>query len=61
MTITVKQLAELLQVKRNTIYRWLEIGELPQPFRVGRSVRWLDTTIATWLAERQEDATTSTQ
>jgi predicted DNA-binding transcriptional regulator AlpA len=31
-------------------------GELPQPLRLGRSVRWPAETISSWLKERAEAA-----
>ena len=40
-------------IARTTIYRLMRCGEFPEPLKVGpRAVRWLESEIETWLAER---------
>ena len=40
-------------IARATIYRLMRCGEFPEPLKVGpRAVRWLESEIETWLAER---------
>jgi len=39
-TVKDKQLAELLQVSRQTIWRWARTGVIPKPFKIGGSTRW---------------------
>ncbi len=52
--LTVKQLQELLQVDRVTIYRMLSDGRLPG-FKVGGQWRFSSQAIDDWLAERQPE------
>ena len=40
-------------IARTTIYRLMRCGQFPEPLKVGpRAVRWLESEIETWLAER---------
>ena len=50
---TVKDLAAALKLGRRTIWRMVSTGSIPQPIRLGRSVRWRRATIEAWLAERE--------
>lgn len=50
---TVKDLAASLKLGVRTIWRMLSTGSIPQPIRLGRSVRWRRATIEAWLAERE--------
>ncbi len=53
--LTVKQLAELLQVPVSTIYRWRHLGEGPRGIRVsGRHVRYRRSGVEAFLAERAD-------
>ncbi|MDP8927274.1 MAG: helix-turn-helix domain-containing protein [Actinomycetota bacterium] len=53
--LTIKQLAELLQVPVPTIYRWRHLGEGPRGIRVsGRHVRYRRSDIEAFLRERAD-------
>lgn len=53
--LTVKQLAELLQVPVATIYRWRHLGEGPRGIRVsGRHVRYRRENVEAFLVEHTD-------
>ncbi len=47
--ITVDRLAEILGVSTRTVWRLVSGGQLPQPLRFGRNVRWNYATVRTWI------------
>lgn len=49
--LTVSQVADHLRVSERTIHRLYRIGMLPQPRRIGRSLRWPVEQIADWIAD----------
>lgn len=61
--LTVRELAELLQVPTKTIYTWRYKGEGPRAVSVGRHLRFRAEDVASWLdlragrANRAEPAT----
>ncbi len=52
--IDINELARRLKVSPITIRRRLAAGELPQPKRIGRLVRWPLSTIVAWEQEQPE-------
>jgi len=52
--LTVRELAELLNVDARTVRRWRGEGKLPPAISVSGIVRWHQDVIAAWLAEREE-------
>jgi excisionase family DNA binding protein len=54
-TITVDELAELLAVDRNLVYRGLRSGEIPS-VRVGRKFIIYRPAIEAWLMKHKEGA-----
>ncbi|MGH8930055.1 MAG: helix-turn-helix transcriptional regulator [Egibacteraceae bacterium] len=53
--LTVKQLAELLQVPVSTVYRWRYLGVGPRGIRVsGRHVRYRRCEVEAFLEERTD-------
>ena len=38
--LTAKQVAEMFQVSERLVWYWVRRGELPEPIRIGRVVRW---------------------
>jgi predicted DNA-binding transcriptional regulator AlpA len=49
------ELAQLLGVRKGSIWQLVSRGHLPQPLRLTkRLVRWRRTTILAWLAEHEE-------
>lgn len=47
--LTVRHLAELLEVSVRHIWRLNAMGKLPGPVKLGKAVRWRATEIETWL------------
>ena len=52
--LTVKELAELLQVPVPTIHNWRYRRQGPKGFRVGRHIRFLKSDVESWLASQRE-------
>jgi prophage regulatory protein len=47
------QVAAKVGLERSAIYAKLQRGEFPKPIAIGRkSVRWLESDIDKWIAER---------
>jgi excisionase family DNA binding protein len=49
--ISAATLAERLDVSVRTVWRLLSSGKLPDPVKVGGSVRWRNADIAAWIRE----------
>ena len=50
-TLTFAQIMSRLGIKgRNTVYRLVRRGELPEPFRVGSTWRWYERDVVAYLA-----------
>jgi excisionase family DNA binding protein len=47
---TAREVADLLQVSLRRVWQMRDAGEIPQPFPVGRLVRWSRTVIDEWIA-----------
>lgn len=54
--LTVRELAEHLQVPLKTIYTWRYKGIGPPAVRIGRYLRFRAEDVAAWLEERANDA-----
>jgi excisionase family DNA binding protein len=50
LLIDSRQVGELLNLSTRTVWRLLSAGKLPQPVRIGRSVRWSRSDLETWIA-----------
>lgn len=37
-------------------YRLIQLGEFPKPIKLGRSSRWLQSEVETWLQQRIEES-----
>lgn len=46
---TLQTLLKQLGLSRSNIYQHLQLGEFPQPIKVGRSSRWLPAEIKAWV------------
>lgn len=46
--LTAQEVAELLEVSKQTIYRLVRANEIPH-FRVGKTVRFNEETITAWI------------
>jgi excisionase family DNA binding protein len=51
--LTVKDVAQVLNVSQRLIYQQVQIGEIPH-FRVGAAVRFEPATLAKWLHGKME-------
>jgi len=49
---TKRELARLLQISERQIEHLRKRQEIPQPFYIGRNVRWCRGLIDRWLSER---------
>ncbi len=47
--IDVTEVATILSVSTRTVWRLVSSGELPQPIRFGRNVRWRAGDIESWI------------
>ncbi len=50
--LTIDELAEVLSVKKSTIYQWVHLGLIPH-IKVGRLLRFKEGNIQKWLVSRQ--------
>ena len=49
LLLTADAVAKLLSVSRLSVWRWRSAGKLPQPIKVGRTVRWRRAEIIAWI------------
>lgn len=49
--LTVLELAKLLRCGRNTIYRMVELGQVPGTIRLGRALRFSRSAVRSWLGQ----------
>lgn len=40
LTLNVNEVSHLLGVSRRTVYRLLDAGQIPKPFKLGSATRW---------------------
>jgi len=50
--LTIDELAEVLTVKKSTIYQWVHLGLIPH-IKVGRLLRFKEESIQKWLISRE--------
>ena len=49
--LRMKDVQEMVQLSRTTIYRYIHEGRFPPPRHIGGTAKgWLDTEIAEWLS-----------
>jgi len=53
MVMTVKQVAEKIQVTKRTVYDWIKQGKL-QAYRAGRQYRITDEQLEAFLTQKKE-------
>lgn len=56
MFISVKEAAQILNVKEATLYLWSERGDIPS-YKFGRLVRFKKADIETWAESKKMNAT----
>lgn len=54
--LTLRQLAEVLQISQRNARALAAKGALPRPIRVGRLVRWRREAVERWLSAQGESA-----
>ncbi|MGQ7262921.1 helix-turn-helix transcriptional regulator [Vreelandella sp. V005] len=59
--IRIKAVMERTGLARSTIYKYISLGQFPQPIKLGtRAVAWVESEIDTWINDsirrRDEDA-----
>ena len=52
--LTISDVAATLKVSTKTIRRWWYSGEIPQPIKIGRSLRWRQSDIEAIVAPQTE-------
>jgi predicted DNA-binding transcriptional regulator AlpA len=52
MMLTIRQVAVRYNVSVLTIRRWWSAGLIPQPVRIGKSLRWIESKLEEWIAQR---------
>ena len=51
--LTRAEVEQITGLKRSAIYRLMEIGAFPRPYRVGsRAVRWSQREVLAWVGSR---------
>lgn len=55
--LTPDDLAHLLQLPKETIYRWRKTRTGPPAIRVGKHLRYDPVAVAAWLADRADPTT----
>lgn len=48
--MTYEDVAKLLHVDKKTLRRMIDSGDWPAPFRIGKQLRWLPSTVRSYLA-----------
>ena len=51
LLITAADLARLLQISTRTVWRLVSAGQVPEPVRFAKTVRWHLEKIKKWIAE----------
>lgn len=52
--LTIKQVLEITQVSRATLYRWIKAGDFPAQYSLtasGRTARWKASEVQKWIDE----------
>lgn len=56
--ITIRQLNELIQISRRTIYEWTHSGFIPH-YKLPKGVRFKEAEVEDWLKKRQKKGRSS--
>lgn len=51
LLLPAAEVAALLNISTRTLWRLLSAGRLPEPIRLGGSVRWRREQVESWIAE----------
>jgi excisionase family DNA binding protein len=52
--LTVKELAEILNVKEKTLYQWTELGQIPC-IKLNRTLRFDEDDIEAWVKSKKKE------
>lgn len=55
-SLTIEQVADRLQVSKQTVRRMVARGEFPKPEKLGTKARWPADVVPRWFAERAAKA-----
>jgi excisionase family DNA binding protein len=53
--LTTDEVAALLKIPKQTIYRWNVMGSGPPYYRLGKHARWKRSEVMAWVAEHQDE------
>jgi len=56
--LSAEAVGKMLSLSRRQIFRLNSSGKIPAPIRIGRAVRWAESTIAQWLKAGAPDRKT---
>jgi predicted DNA-binding transcriptional regulator AlpA len=51
LLITAEEFAEMMQVSVRTLWRLRSAGQVPEPVRIGGTVRWNRERVLDWISE----------
>ncbi|CAK01378.1 helix-turn-helix transcriptional regulator [Bartonella tribocorum] len=57
--VTTRECAQLFSVSTTTIRNWVLQGEFPQPYKLGRAVRWRKKEILAFTPKKNREQTTT--
>lgn len=55
--ITAEEFAELMQISVRTLWRLRSAGQIPEPVRIGGTVRWNRERVLDWISDGCPPAT----
>ncbi len=55
-TYTAKEVAQRLKMSERNVYRLRDAGKIPQPIKLGRSIRWPVSVIKDFLEQQSKQA-----
>lgn len=51
----IKQLVEMLNVSKSSIWSWLSAGKFPNPIKIGNNTTvWRSSDIESWIKQHEE-------
>jgi|6_EtaG_2_1085325.scaffolds.fasta_scaffold453371_2 excisionase family DNA binding protein len=46
-----EQVASLLAIRKDTVYRWNRSGMMPEAIKIGKILRWQRNDVEEWIAD----------
>jgi predicted DNA-binding transcriptional regulator AlpA len=56
--LTARAVGEILSLSKRQVFRLNSSGKIPQPVRIGGSIRWIESQINEWIAAGAPDRKT---